>query len=46
LIVYKEGGRNKNPWGKRQGAYSSVSIHIGMNGGTLPYYDLHWRGNC
>jgi hypothetical protein len=34
LIVYKENGRNKNPWGKRQGAYSSVSSHIGMNGGT------------
>jgi len=34
LIAYKEGERNKNPLGKRQGAYSSVSIHIGINGGT------------
>jgi hypothetical protein len=34
LIAYKEGGRNKNPWGKRQGAYLNVSNHIGMNGGT------------
>jgi len=32
VIVYKESGRNKNPWGKIQGAYLSVSSHIGMNG--------------